>query len=101
MPQKGTSNNPNGRPKGSLNHKTASLRIARGEIIDGCMKTIKKDIDSLEPKDRIKILIDLMQYVVPRLQATQLEVGGDSKSKFESTLDRLCNEKGGSDGDTV
>ena len=65
------------------------------------LQAINVLFDSLEPKDRIKILIDLMQYVVPRLQATQLEVGGDSKSKFESTLDRLCNEKGGSDGDTV
>lgn len=98
MGLKGKTNNPNGRPKGSLNHNTIKIRSAINEIIDGNLEKFKKDINNLEPKDRIRVIIDLLQYAVPKLQATQLDIDGGTKSKFESMLDGLCDTKGGGNG---
>ena len=96
--QKGRTNNPNGRPKGSFNHDTARIRMAITQIIDNNIETLEGDILGLEPKDRIKAIIDLLQYAVPKLQATQLNIDDGTKSKFESMLDGLCDTKGGGNG---
>ena len=98
MGLKGKTNNPNGRPKGSSNHNLAKLRFVIEKLVDDNLENIKDDIKVLEPKDRIKIIIDLLQYVVPKLQATQLNIGDEAKSKFESMLDGLCDTKGGGNG---
>lgn len=72
--EKGHTNNPNGRPKGKPNKVTGDVRRWLVELIDGNRAQIKKDLKALSPKDRLLVLEKLMQYVVPKQQATTLEV---------------------------
>lgn len=72
--EKGHTNNPNGRPKGKPNKVTGDVRRWLAELIDGNRAQIKKDLKALSPKDRLLVLEKLMHYVVPKQQATTLEV---------------------------
>ena len=72
--EKGHTNNPNGRPKGKPNKVTGDVRRWLAELIDGNRSQIKKDLKALSPKDRLLVLEKLMQYVVPKQQATTLEI---------------------------
>ena len=71
--EKGHTNNPNGRPKGKPNKVTGDVRRWLAELIDGNRAQIKKDLKALKPKDRLLVLEKLMQYVVPKQQATTLD----------------------------
>jgi hypothetical protein len=63
---KGKTNNPNGRPVGVPNKVTKELR----QIID----KVKQDFEQLEPKDRIRLFVDLLQYAIPKYQSIQATV---------------------------
>jgi hypothetical protein len=58
---KGQTNNPNGRKTGVSNKLTGDLRTKVNQIIENNIGTIQKDIESLEPKDRLLILEKLLK----------------------------------------
>mgnify|MGYP003633409768 CR=1 FL=1 len=68
---KGQRNN-NGRPKGSPNKSTKEIREAIRTIVEGNVKQLEADLKTLQPKDRIKCIIDLASFVLPKLKATEL-----------------------------
>jgi len=70
--KKGQTNNPNGRPKGSRNKVTASLRARINDFLNDNWQNLQKDFDKLEPKDRLQFYEKLLQYGLPRLQSTEL-----------------------------
>lgn len=71
--KKGYSGNPTGKPKGAKNKTTLDLRKAINDFLNENFEKIKSDIDSLEPKDRVKIYIDLLQYGLPKLQTVRMD----------------------------
>jgi hypothetical protein len=70
---RGMTNNPYGRPKGIPNKKTTELREKISRLIEENWATIQKDIDQLEPKERLNFLEKLMGYTLPKLQSVQVE----------------------------
>lgn len=87
---KGMTNNPNGRPKGSPNKATADLRQWLGEFIEGQREQIVSDWQALEPKERIVMFEKLMRFVLPTLQATNLQT--DFERLTDEQLDHIINE---------
>lgn len=71
--------NVNGRPKGSLNLATSEVREKLSLLLENNFDKIQSDIDLLEPKDRIKILLELAKFVIPTLKATELTIGNESE----------------------
>jgi len=69
MPQKGTTNNPAGRPVGSPNKVTKQVRESLQEALSGEIEKIGKLLESLEPKDRLEIIVKLLQYILPKLES--------------------------------
>lgn len=69
---KGMTNNPNGRPKGSQNKVNLEIRVKVLELLEYNFDNIQTDLESLEPKDRLKFLTDLLPYLLPRLQNTAI-----------------------------
>jgi hypothetical protein len=69
---KGMTNNPNGRPKGSQNLINKEIREKILELLESNFEKIQADLDKLEPKDRIKVITDLMPYILPKLQNTSI-----------------------------
>ena len=70
---KGQSGNPSGRPKGAKNKASGRLAGLVATIVDNNMNRIQKDLDSLEPQDRIRAIVSLMGYVIPKKQAINVQ----------------------------
>ena len=61
-----------GRTKGTTNKTTAELREKFSLLLESNFDKLQKDIDLLEPKDRIKTILELAKFVVPTLRAVEL-----------------------------
>jgi hypothetical protein len=68
----GRTNNPNGRPPGTVNKSSKEIREIISRILSNFIDQIEADMNSLEPKDRLAFMEKLLQYTIPRLQATSI-----------------------------
>ena len=68
-----------GRPKGSINKTTAELRLMINQIISTNLETIQDDIKKLTPKNRIDVIINLLQYVTPKMKTTNTNTEDEGK----------------------
>ena len=66
-----------GRTKGTPNRNTDEIRQNFQLLIENNLTTLENDIKELEPKDRIKAILDLSKFVLPTLKATELSTADD------------------------
>ncbi len=76
MPFKKGHNKATGRPKGSSNKATSKVRDSFTKLLEDNLEQLKSDFKELEPKDRIKLFLDLSKYVVPQLKQTDVTTKG-------------------------
>lgn len=55
-----------GKPKGTPNKTTSEIRDAFQLLIEDNASQLKKDIASLEPKERLNIIINLAKFILPK-----------------------------------
>jgi hypothetical protein len=67
-----------GRTAGTLNKNTSELRERFTLLIENNFDKLQNDIDLLEPKDRIKVILELAKFVVPTLKAIELSTGNEN-----------------------
>ena len=78
-----------GRKAGTPNKVTTELKTWIQELIDGNRSKFEKDLDALEPKDRLQVLNSFLQYVVPKQQAISMEAQVELEYKeLEKLLDK-------------
>lgn len=85
---KGQTNNPNGRPKGSKNKSSAEIREMFSELISNNIEQLQNDLNKLEPKDRIKAMIDFSKFVVPSLRSHSLS-GDREQPLFSEPITKI------------
>ena len=56
-----------GRQKGTPNRLTKELRTILKEALHKELETIGNQLEQLEPKERLEVLIKLMPFVFPRM----------------------------------
>jgi len=66
-----------GRTKGTPNKLTSEIRDRFKDILSDNLEQFQNDLNDLEPKERLKILIELTKFVLPTLKATDLHVNED------------------------
>ena len=66
-----------GRKKGVPNKTTQTQREFLIKLVDGQRAQIKKDLKSLEPKDRLMIIEKFMSYILPKLQSATIATSID------------------------
>ena len=72
-----------GRQKNTPNKTTKELRDKISSIINNNIDKVQKDLDKLEPKDRLNILLQLVKYVTPQLKAMEVETTiQDNNNRF-------------------
>jgi len=77
-----------GRTKGTPNKEISPVREKFNQLLDlYSVEQMKKDLIDIEnPAERIKIIIGLAEFVIPKLARTAIE-GGDSQVQFQISLD--------------
>lgn len=85
--EKGTTNNPNGRPRGAVNKATKKTKELIAKFVDENFDSIMKDLKVLEPKDRVAAFISLLKYVVP--PARDQEAEEERADAVKSLINRL------------
>ena len=63
-----------GRTKGTLNKDTTQIREHFQYLIESNLETLENDLKLLEPKDRIKTLLDLSKFIIPTMKATEFNI---------------------------
>ena len=82
--------NKNGRPKGSKGVVSTRIKDAYGALLENNLEQITKDLESLKPLDRLKVIIDLSKYVVPTLKSQEDNLqDGQVNAMSEEILDEL------------
>lgn len=88
----GTSGNPNGKPKGAENKVTKEIRGKIALILNNNIDKVQTDLDKLEPKDRLSILLQLIKYVTPQLKAMEVETTIQDNKRFNPIVIEYNNE---------
>lgn len=82
-----------GRPKGAKNKVTTQMRDLIQQLFDDNFDTIQEDLESLEPKDRLKFMTDLLPYLLPKLQntthSTQVDIDSLSTEELDTLIERI------------
>jgi hypothetical protein len=71
---KGKTNNPAGRPEGSINKTTKELREMITAFVSDNWETVQEDFQALEPKDRLQFFDRMLQYALPKLSTQTIEL---------------------------
>ena len=61
-----------GRKKGTPNIVTSEIREKFTLLVDNNLDRLQEDIDALQPRERLKMIIELSKFVIPTLKATEL-----------------------------
>ncbi|MCD8318307.1 MAG: hypothetical protein LUC45_05460 [Paraprevotella sp.] len=77
--------------KSTLLGKDAIVSLLSDYSHSGLMAS---DFSTLEPKDRLLISEKLMQYVLPKMQSTSIDIAREEKNRtIEDTLMQLSGEE--------
>ena len=70
-----------GRTKGTVNKTTAEIREHYQKLVSDNLEQLDSDLKSLEPLQRLRMVIELSKFVVPTLRATELTAGAENGFK--------------------
>ena len=62
-----------GRPKGIPNKTTTEIKEAFQMLLEDNLPTLKRDISSLEPKERVKFMLELASFIIPKMKSVDLK----------------------------
>lgn len=79
-----------GRAAGTPNKVSGTLKEWLTSLIDKNRDQIEKDLQNLEPKERLQMIEKLMQYVIPKQAAQQVKLDFDSLT--DEQLQQLVND---------
>ena len=60
-----------GRKKGTPNKTTGQFKESIDLILESELERFKTDLDQLEPKERVNVILKLLEFTVPKLQRTE------------------------------
>jgi len=75
-----------GRPKGSKNKSTTEIREAFQHFINNNLDKMQEDINSLDPKDRLEVILKISKFVLPTLRATDLKLEEEKTDGFRIVI---------------
>ncbi len=61
-----------GRKAGEPNKVTAKVRDAFALLLENNLDSLQSDIDDLKPLDRIRVLIQLSEFVIPKMKSVEV-----------------------------
>lgn len=62
-----------GTRKGVPNRINHEVRKSFQLLVENNLERLQKDLDELEPKDRIKFILEMAKFILPTLQAVSID----------------------------
>lgn len=90
--KKGQSGNPKGRPRGARNKATNELREWVERFINDNLDTIANDIKKLDPNERVKFFLALLNYTLPKQQSVKAEINDEREQIVIANLSAESRE---------
>jgi len=87
----GQSGNPEGKMPGTLNRSTPIIREQIEGILNEQFNSIQlaKDLAAIEPFERLKIFLRLLEFVLPKQKAVELKL--DFEKLTDQDLDKIID----------
>ena len=76
-----------GRPKGVQNKATREAKHRIERVLKSMEDTIEEDIKKLKPTDRVRLWLDLQEYIRPKMQRVQVEVDAEQRNITKITFE--------------
>jgi hypothetical protein len=80
-----------GRTKGATNKTTTEIREHFQNLVSDNLEQLNEDLNSLEPLQRLKMIIEISKFVVPTLKATELTT--DKENGFKPITIKILSSK--------
>lgn len=83
-----------GRQKGTLNKVTAFNKAVIEKILSEYADTglMSSDLQKLDPKERLDIMVKLMAFTTPKPQSIDMSISSNKPKTIEETLSELAEE---------
>ena len=81
--------------EGVPNRATSEVRRAFKQLVESNLPQMQSDLDSLEPKDRIRFILEMAKFILPTLQAVSVDDLREQEARGFNVL--TINLKNGSD----
>lgn len=81
--------------EGVPNKSTNEVRRAFQLLVENNLPKMQNDLDSLEPKDRLKFMLDMARFILPQLQSISIDDLREQEAQGFNVL--TINLKNGSD----
>ena len=59
--------------KGVPNKASSQVREAFKQLVENNLERLQSDLDELEPKDRIRFILEMARFILPTLQAVSVD----------------------------
>jgi hypothetical protein len=66
------SENQAGRKAGTPNKTTSEIRDSFQMLLEDNLEQLREDIRSLEPRERVKIMLELATFIIPKMKSIQV-----------------------------
>jgi hypothetical protein len=85
--KKGKSGNINGRPIGSRDKQTSEIKAKFQVFFESNLNQLQSSFDELDGKDKLKTMLDLAPYFMPKLKQTEIIDISTDEEEMILTLD--------------
>jgi ribosome assembly protein YihI (activator of Der GTPase) len=81
-----------GTRKGVPNRVNHEVRKSFQLLVENNLEKLQKDLDKLEPKDRIRFILDMAKFILPTLQAVSVDdLREEAEQGFNTLIITLKN----------
>ena len=78
-----------GRPKGASNKSTEIIKRSVSNLLENNIDTVQSDLDKMQPRDRVNVLLQFMKFVVPTQKAIELDTRTSQEELNEAYIQKL------------
>ena len=83
--------NTKGRTPGAAGVVTQEVKKAFSKLIENNLDQLQNDLDQLEPLHRIKIIIQLSEFIIPKMKSIEVAAEIESVSNVQPLIIHFAN----------